>query len=83
MARAGLIVSDHADDIEILAGINLIVCLCLRRLMDDALANVGKQLPRHCVGNRAVSRRLLEADGVIQTGQIARASAHLELLEVE
>lgn len=83
MARASLIVSNHADDVEILARVHLVVCLRLCRLMNDALANISKQLSRHRVGDGTVAGRLLETNCIIQAREIARTRAHLELFEVE
>lgn len=83
MAGASLVVAYHADDVEILSRVDLVVGLRLGRLVDDALADVRKQLPRHRVCDRAVAGRLLEADRVVHARQVASARAHLELLKVE
>lgn len=83
MACASLIVANHTDNVEILSRVDLVVGLSLSCLMDDALANVGKQLPRNGVGDRTVTWRLLEANGVVETGQVAGSGAHLKLFKVE
>lgn len=83
MAGASLIIANHTDDVEVLAWIHLVIRLRLSCLVDDALANIGKHLSGNCVGDRTVSWRLLEADGVIQSREVSRACDHLELLKIK
>jgi hypothetical protein len=65
MAGAGLIVANHTDYVEILARINLVIGLSLSCLVDNTLADVGKQLSRHCVGDRTIAWRFLETNGIV------------------
>lgn len=83
MASASLVIAYHADDVEVLAWIYLIIRLWLSCLVDDALADIGKHLSGNRIGNRTVSWRLLEADGIIQPRKVSRAGDHLELLKIE
>lgn len=83
MSSARLIIANHADDIEVLPRIDLVVCLRLCRLVYDALSNIGKQLSRYGVSDRTIAWRFLETNGIIKPRQVARAGSHLELLKVE
>jgi len=42
MTRSGLVITNHSDDIEILARIHLVISLTLSCLMDYTLANIGQ-----------------------------------------
>lgn len=83
MARTCLIIANHSNDIEVLARINLVICLRLSTLLANTLADIADLLSRHRVCDRAVARRFFEANRVVQTRQVARAGSNLILLKVE
>lgn len=83
MSCTSLIITNHSNDVKVLAWIHLIVCLCLSCLVNDTLAKVREGLPRYCVRYRAVTLRLLETNCIIHSGKVASARTNLKLLKVE
>lgn len=67
VSRASLIFFNHANYVEELAWICLIIGNRLVTLVNDTLAQVRDLIPRHCISDRAIAWRFFEANCVIQS----------------
>lgn len=68
MAGTSLILTYHADNVEIHAWIYLIIGLTLCRLMYDTLTNISEGLSWDSVCDRAIAWWLLKTNGIVHAG---------------
>lgn len=83
MTGTSLVIANHANDVEVLTWVDLIVCLLDVCLMDNTLSKLSKQLPRDTVRDTTVTGWFFEANCVIQTRQVTGSCASLKLFKVK